>query len=173
MQKLTRAVLFGSTLALAACGGGSDVAHGSGSLTGAASFTVLSAYENAPMNGDQPDLSEIELVMASQDLSCSDVQSNSAPPPHFLELLVQGPSALTPGTYPVKPLGTQFDGTNPIAVAGTFAELSSDYSPTDGTVTLEIVSATQLKGSFDLTDGTEELTGTFDSHFCSVPEAFQ
>ena len=172
MTKL-HSLLLASVL-LAACGGGDNVPHGSATLTGTSSFTVLSGYENAPQSNGQPDLSNIELVLADVNWSCSDLQSNAsgAPPHQFLELVMRGPSAFTPGTYDVAPLYTSYNG-QAIAELGTFTDGNSAYGASSGTVTLDIVSATELKGSFDVSDGSQSLTGTFDTHYCSVPSAFQ
>jgi hypothetical protein len=176
MHTSIRVVVISAALALAACGGSSDnVPHGSGTLTGGASFTVLSGYENAPEPNGSPDLSNVEMVLVDQNWSCGDLQSkaNAAPPHQFLELVVRAPSALTPGTYQVQPIGTPYDGAA-IAELGTFLDGNSGFSATSGTLTLETISATEMKGSFDVTDsGGASLSGTFDTHFCSVPSAFQ
>jgi hypothetical protein len=168
-------VLVASVLVLAACSGGDDkVPHGSATLSGAASFAVFSGYENAPVdiNGNT-DLSKVKMVLLDRDWSCGDLQTKSEVPHQFLELALHGPQAFTAGTYSVQPIGQTYAGT-PLVEIGTFTDGLTTFGATGGTLTLDVISTTEMKGSFSVTDdGGASLSGTFDTHFCFVPEAFQ
>lgn len=82
---------------------------------------------------------------------------------------VQSPNPVGPGTFPVK----QGTATETFGFVQWFARDNScapivAFSGTSGTLTLDVVSSTELKGSFSATlSSGDHIVGTFDIPYCS------
>jgi hypothetical protein len=154
-------------------GGGSGTAIGSGALEGVGSFPITTVRWVDP--GPFSEKARLEVYLSS-DAGCG--RPKSCAPYRELMLRVSSPKGgtVTPGVYSViapKDAGvvsgslearvvtvTQTDGCN----------VNTQPGP-DGTVTIESISATEIKGTFDINvmarDGSEpRWTGRFDALRC-------
>lgn len=159
------------------CGGGNSV---SGSVQGhtLTAQSAIMAQETTTSNGITAYGTSIVLVSIAN--ACSTLQTDlmtGVEPANLDEvvLVLGNTSPVASGTFDVTTTPTSV----PIAEAFAFVSGSTCASELDGgfdqatggTITLSSISSSSASGSFTLTFGTDQVTGSFSASTCTVPDA--
>jgi hypothetical protein len=172
-----------SLVLVAGCGGGGGQTYnltGSGSMTGTISSQSLTVADAISNTVSQPGGSAGAIIVGSVANQCQLInarrilKSGSA-----LEIIfgIQSGNTLaapTPGIYTVHTLAT-INGFQGMVAAALFvvndASCNTTTGPieaTSGTLTVTRVDATGYTGTFDVTFGSDHVTGTFNTGSCSA-----
>ena len=182
---------------LAACGGSAASSDPSGAVTGSAygtTFNVASVYAFSfggvdnnctVVDGGPPQCSpgSVQVWLTNRtDDTCSFLQSVSASETEIAEfanqdVLVLNPAnpngELTPGTYEVVPRTATNSTTATTATLLTTTSTCKEdinQSATGGTITLTVATSAELKGTYDVTFGSQgSFSGRFDVAVCDIP----
>jgi hypothetical protein len=189
-------LLLVAAASMAACGGSTSGASGTGSLSGTVdgvSFTVASGIaEIGPesSNGtcttgsdggeDCTSSSSGQIVAAivtnRPGITCSTLSGQDGRFANLqaLELAVGvSTGTVTPGTYDILTAGsTSMNGAEAMLLTTTSTCGSGlSLTATSGTVTISALTATSVSGSFSVTFGTEgTFSGSFDDPICEIPD---
>jgi hypothetical protein len=162
---------------MAACGGSTSTlgsGGGSSSVTGTAGGTALATVDQVGLVGtevsDGQNVAYAGVALTNVAGTCGVLQRHGDPPNAQVLTLVVGTTGttVTPGTYTVgstssSTASVQYDAQDANCVQTT------DETASGGTVTLAVVSGSQVEGNFDVTfPGGDHLTGTFTAPVCSV-----
>jgi hypothetical protein len=152
-------VVVSLALGMSACGSG-----GPGSVTGdpAYAFEVKSAFRLPTASDEGQTVAEVLLL--DQTWTCEDLKAADGIDT-FALIAFHAPSAeaLTPGDFTVVGLADQ--------PTGSFANVllsfgNNDLNVTSGLAKLDDLSSDSAEGTFEVTDGTAHLSGTFDATAC-------
>ena len=149
---------------------GGDGAAGGTTVRGSADGTPFDTAAMALWLGKPDDPATTVVYVFSKPVKCADLatpgwDTRITDKTQFLEMKTFG---LTPRTYTVTKSLTPAPGEASVnytlsATTGTPKETSSG----GGTVTLKtVVATTNVTGSFDLTFGSNKVSGTYDAAFC-------
>lgn len=156
-----------SALAMSACGGGSG--SGSGSVTGDAAyaFDVKSAFLITTGPATAPDLTVVEVVLTDQAWSCDDLKASGQHEPGGYAIVTFSNLGqnVAAGDFSVDAEGEDVSGPSSL-VQITVGD--SSFSAVSGSATLTDFSADGAKGSFEASDGTANVSGTFDALPCDL-----
>jgi hypothetical protein len=147
-------------LGMSACG-----SNGPGTVTGdpAYAFEVKSGFLLPVASEDGESVAEV--VLLDQPWSCEDLKASASQIDTFALIAFHDASAPTPGDFPVAALSGEPTG----AFANVLVSLGdNDLDVTGGTAKLEDLSSDHAAGSFDVTDGTAHVSGTFDAELCQA-----
>jgi len=150
---------------VSACGG----SNGPGSLTGdpTYAFDVKSAFLVHLSAGE---VTVPEVLLTDQPWTCADLKAQAAGEAQISSFVAIGfgntsGAAVTAGDFTVVGLNGEPTGSYALVILSSG---SNDMDVTSGTATLDDLTTTHAEGSFEVTDGTAQVSGTFDADFCDV-----
>lgn len=171
---MAKRILAAASLALcAACGGSSYSLTGTGTVSGTFSGQSMLTADAISNMVVQSNGSAAEILLSTKSNQCSafnDHQALKSGQSVVLQFAtISGNSIAAPaaGTYTIN------SSTGNTAIAEYLATdancgITNLQRAASGTVTVASVAATGYGGSFDLTFGTDHVTGTFNSGTCSA-----
>jgi hypothetical protein len=183
-MRIQRGVLAAAALALlGACGGGSGQTYnltGSGSMTGTISSQPMTVSDAVSNTVSQTGGSAGAMIISSAANQCQLINARRTLKSGSALAIVFGiqsgntVAVPTPGIYTVHTLET-INGFQGMVAAVQFAvndatctTTTGPVEATGGTLTVTRVDATGYTGSFDLTFGSDHVTGTFSTGTCSA-----
>ncbi|MGD0528252.1 MAG: hypothetical protein ABSE49_24165 [Polyangiaceae bacterium] len=163
--------------AVAACGGSTSTLGGAANgaqVNGTVDGVTMTVVDQVGVSGtvttNGSTGSYAGAVITNIAGTCSVVQSHANPPnAQALSLVVYGSgTTVGPGTYTVG--STAVSGAQvTFAAQDAMCTSTASADATGGTVTLSVVNGTSIEGSFDVTFGSDHVSGTFDAPVCAVP----
>jgi hypothetical protein len=160
-------------IAAAACSSSSGGGTGTASVTGTIQGAAVPASDTVGLSSVASGGSEaaVGAIITNIAGACGVLQSHGNPPSAtalIVAVTAMGGSVAT-GTYGVVSQG--FGASASYATEDTSCNTSFSENASSGSVTLTTVSASTVAGTFDLTFGSDHLTGSFSAPICSYTTA--
>jgi hypothetical protein len=172
MASMAAAVSIGATVA--ACSSSSGGAgSGTASVTGTIQGAAVPASDAVGLSSVASGGSEaaVGAIITNVASACTVLQDHGNPPGAtalIVAVSAMGGSVAT-GTYAVVTQG--FGATASYATQDATCNTSFSENASGGSVTLTTVSGSTVAGTFDLTFGSDHLTGSFSAPICSYAPA--
>jgi len=180
-MRTAKGILAGIALAVCAACGQTYSLTGTAVVNGTVNGLSMTANDAVSSIVTQDSTSWGEIVISASANQCDLVNAHQAPKSTTVLVLELGTvignfiHAPTVGTYNLPPLDLVFRQGNTSAARFVVADAACGQAQTEaasGTIVLTRAQETGYEGSFNLTfvtqDGTENLSGTFDSGTCSA-----
>jgi hypothetical protein len=156
-------------LLMVACGSSDSV---SGTVQGNSMTAQDAVYISQTQSAGGNSFFVTDVVIFNFGGACSramaDIPANKDPPNAAgLSLFVAGTGTIAPGSFSVGSSGTQTVGAS---FSKTDANCQSlvNATATAGSITFSTINANQAVGTFNLSFGTDSLTGSFNASNCGV-----